>query len=86
MKEYEFGPDGCHMCILPLFHVAGLNLSIAMMHAAGKNVILERFDPELTLKLIEKEKGTVFFNFAPILGMLMDQYEKGSYDISSIIL
>lgn len=84
INEYELDPDGCHMCILPLFHVAGLNLSIAMMHAGGKNVILERFDPELTLKLIEREKGTVFFNFAPILGMLMDKYEEGSYDISSI--
>ncbi len=84
MKEYELDHDGCHMCILPLFHVAGLNLSITMMHAGGKNVILERFDPEMTLKLIEKEKGTVFFNFAPILGMLMDKYEEGSYDISSI--
>jgi len=84
MGEYELDHEGCHMCILPLFHVAGLNLSIAMMHAAGKNVILERFDPELTLQLIEKEKGTVFFNFAPILGMIMDKYDEGSYDISSI--
>ncbi|MBU2647165.1 AMP-binding protein [bacterium] len=84
IHEYELDPDGCHICILPLFHVAGLNLSISMMHAGGKNVILERFDPELTLKAIEKEKGTVFFNFAPILGMLMDKYEAGSYDISSI--
>lgn len=84
MREYELDHEGCHMCILPLFHVAGLNLSITMMHAGGKNVILERFDPELTLKLIEKEKGTVFFNFAPILGMLMDKYEEGAYDISSI--
>jgi len=84
MQEFELDQNGCHMCILPLFHVAGLNLSVAMMHAGGKNVILERFDPELTLKLIEKEKGTVFFNFAPILGMIMDKYEEGSYDLSSI--
>ena len=84
MGEYELDHDGCHMCILPLFHIAGLNLAITMMHAGGKNVILERFDPELTLKLIEKEKGTVFFNFAPILGMMMDKYEEGSYDLTSI--
>jgi len=83
-REFELDENGCHMCILPLFHVAGLNLSLAMMHAGGKNVILERFDPELTLRLIEKEKGTVFFNFAPILGMLMDKDAEGSFDISSI--
>jgi len=84
IHEFELNTTDCHLCILPLFHVAGLNLSIAMMHAGGKNVIFERFDPEYTLKMAEQEKGTSFFNFAPILGMLMDAYEKNSYDISSI--
>jgi acyl-CoA synthetase (AMP-forming)/AMP-acid ligase II len=84
MWESNLGPDDCHICILPLFHIAGLALAMAVMHAGGKNVIVERFDPELTLQLIDKEKGTIFFNFAPILKMLMDKYEEGSYDISSI--
>ncbi len=82
----QFGLDDtdCHIGILPLFHIAGLNLSLAAMHTGGKNVILDRFDPEITLQLIEKEKGSAFFNFAPILGMIMDKYEEGTYDISSI--
>jgi len=84
MIEWGFTKTDCHICILPLFHIAGLALAMAVMHAGGKNVILERFDPELTLRLIEKEKGTAFFNFAPILKMLMDKYEEGSYDISSL--
>lgn len=84
MSQNGLGPEDCHICILPLFHIAGLALSMAVMHAGGKNVILERFDPKLTLNLIEKEKGTTFFNFAPILQILMDTYEAGSYDISSI--
>jgi long-chain acyl-CoA synthetase len=78
------GPDDCHICILPLFHVAGLSLSMATMHAGGKNVIVERFDPELSLKLMEKEKGTTFFHFAPILSMLLEKHEEGSYDLSSL--
>ncbi|MBW2613050.1 MAG: AMP-binding protein [Deltaproteobacteria bacterium] len=84
MSQNNLGPQDCHICILPLFHIAGLALSMAVMHAGGKNVIVESFDPELTLNLIEKEKGTTFFNFAPILQMIMDTYEAGSYDISSI--
>jgi len=84
MHEYRFGPDDCHICILPLFHIAGLAMALGVMHMGGKNVIVERFDPELTLQLIEKEKGSCFFNFAPILGMIMDKYEEGSYDISSL--
>jgi len=84
MNNFNLSRNDCHIGLLPLFHIAGLNLSLAMMQAGGKNVILERFDPDLAVQLIDKEKGTVFFNFAPILGMIMDAYEKGSYDISSI--
>jgi long-chain acyl-CoA synthetase len=78
------GPGECHICILPLFHVAGLSLSMATMHAGGKNVIVERFDPELTVKLIQKENGTTFFHFAPILSMLLEKYKEGEYDLSSL--
>jgi long-chain acyl-CoA synthetase len=84
MHGNSLGLEDCHICILPLFHIAGLALAMAVMQAGGKNVIIERFEPELTLQLIEKEKGTIFFNFAPILKMLMDKYEEGSYDLSSI--
>ena len=84
MKNFSLEINDCHIGVLPLFHVAGLNLSLAMMQAGGKNAILERFDPEVALQLIEEEKGTALFNFAPILGMIMDAYEKGSYDISTI--
>jgi long-chain acyl-CoA synthetase len=84
MHSISLGPEDCHICILPLFHIAGLAMAMAVMQAGGKNVIVGRFDPEFTLQLIEKEKGTTFFNFAPILMMLMDKYEESSYDISSI--
>jgi len=86
MHNDGLGPEDCHICILPLFHIAGLALALAVMHAGGKNVIVERFDPEMTLKLIEEEKGTTFFNFAPILKMITDKYAEvgGSFDLSSI--
>ncbi len=80
------GPDDCHICILPLFHIAGLAQAMATMHAGGKNVLLDRFDPERTLQLIEKEKGTTFFNFAPILKTIIDKYDElgGGFDLSSL--
>jgi long-chain acyl-CoA synthetase len=86
MITNRLGPQDCHICILPLFHIAGLAGSMAMMHAGGKNVIVERFDPELTLKLIDEEKGTYLFHFPPILKMLLDKYEEsgGAYDLSSL--
>ena len=84
IRQYTMSQNDCHIGILPLFHMAGLGMAMAVMHAGGKNVIVERFDPELTLRLIEKEKGTMFFNFAPILKMILDKYDEGSYDISSL--
>jgi long-chain acyl-CoA synthetase len=84
LVDTGMGPDDCHICILPLFHVAGLSLSMATMHAGGKNVIVERFDPELTLKLIQQEKGTTFFHFAPILSKLLEKYKEGDFDLSSL--
>ncbi|MFC1821764.1 AMP-binding protein [Thermodesulfobacteriota bacterium] len=79
MKE-----DECHICFLPLFHIAALSMVMAVMHKGGNNVILDRFDPELSLKLIEKEKVTVFGSFAPILKTLTEKYQEGNYDLSSL--
>lgn len=84
IQQYHLGPDDCNICILPLFHAAGIVFAMAVMHSGGKNVVVETFDPELTLQLIERERGTIFFNFSPILKMIMDKYNTGSYDISSI--
>lgn len=84
IQQYYLGPDDCHICMLPLFHTAGLVTAMAVMHAGGGNVIVERFDPELCLQLIENERGTIFFSFPSILKTIMDKYDEGSYDISSI--
>ncbi len=86
MLSNGLGPEDSFLCILPLFHVAALSMAMAMMHAGGKNVLIDRFDPEKTLQLIEKEKGTTLVHFPPILQMLMDKYEESgdSFDLSSI--
>ncbi|MFP3980133.1 MAG: AMP-binding protein [Desulfobacterales bacterium] len=78
--------DTCHICILPLFHIAGLARLMATMHAGGKNVLLARFDAEQALRVIEAEKGTTFHNFAPILKRMTDKYHElgGGMDLSSL--
>ena len=84
MQRYGLGPEDSHLCMIPLFHIAGLGLAMAVMHAGGKNVIMDRFDAKNALKLIEKEKSTIFFDFAPILKTLMDANEEEKCDISSV--
>ena len=74
----------CHICILPLFHIGGLSMTMATMHQGGKNVIVDRFDPLLVLKLLEKEQGTFFVAFPPILASILDAQEKEPSDASSL--
>jgi long-chain acyl-CoA synthetase len=86
MLSNHLGPDDAFICILPLFHIAALSMAMAVMHAGGKNLIIERFDPEAVLNLIQEEKGTTMFHFPPILQMLAEKYEeKGrTHDLSSL--
>lgn len=74
----------CHLCVLPLFHIAALSMTMAVMHRAGKNVIATRFDPEQALALIEQERVTAFGSFAPMLKMLLDKQAHKPADLSSI--
>ena len=82
--QFGLNVEDWHIGHLPLFHIAGLSVSAAVMHAGGANVICGIFDPESTLRLIEKEKGTLFFNFPPILKMMIDKYEEQPCNLKSI--
>ncbi len=86
MYANDIGPSDSNICILPLFHIGGLALTVAVMQAGGKNVLIDRFNPENTLKLIEEERVTTFLHFAPILKMLRDKYDElgGIYNLSSL--
>lgn len=76
--------EACHLCVLPLFHVAGLTRTMAVMHQGGKNVIAARFDPTLALELIERERVTTFGSFAPILKMLLEKHAETPVDLTSV--
>jgi acyl-CoA synthetase (AMP-forming)/AMP-acid ligase II len=80
----ELSNRDCHVCTLPLFHIGGLSMTLATMHQGGKNAFIDRFDPVLVLDLIEKERGTFFGAFPPILASILDAQEKQSFDVSSL--
>lgn len=73
-----------YLNLLPIFHIAGISLFFTTMHAAGKNVLIPKFDPEEALKQIEKEKITIIGEFPPMLGMLLEKMDGKNYDISSL--
>lgn len=73
-----------YLNLLPLFHIGGLLGSMMTFIAGGVNVFIEKFDPEVAVELIKKEKITYFFSFPPMLGNMLDKLDNDSHDISSL--
>ncbi len=82
-------PDAAAPCPLvtsPLFHVSGLhNGAIALLAGGVKSVwTTGRFDPEVTLALIDRERVTGWGFTETLLKRLVDHPAVGRYDLSSI--
>jgi acyl-CoA synthetase (AMP-forming)/AMP-acid ligase II len=84
MAEWQLTRKDAYLNMLPMFHITGLNLCMAAMHAGGKNVVIEKFDQKAALELVEKEKISMLGSFAPIMSRLLDEFEKANYDTSSL--
>lgn len=63
---------------LPLFHVAGLNLLLSVLHAGAACVLVPRFEPKPAVQVIAAEGATLFAGFAPMLGSLLDAAGDGA--------
>jgi acyl-CoA synthetase (AMP-forming)/AMP-acid ligase II len=70
--------------MLPLFHITGLNLAFSVMHAGGKNVVMERFEPAAVLQHIENENISVLGSFPPILSHLMEAADAGQNELAPL--
>lgn len=55
---YGFGPDTVYLSPAPLYHAAPLRYCIAVQQAGGTVVVMEKFDPERYLQLIEQHRIT----------------------------
>lgn len=77
-------PTDTHLNILPLFHITGLNLALSVMHAGGKNVVMDRFDPKKALEWIGKEGVSIIGSFPPILSNLQSEMDQRPYSLSTL--
>jgi len=84
IHAYGIDDSKAYLNILPLFHIMGVNLGLATLQAGGKNIIMEKFDPQQALEIIGDEKVTLFGSFPPIVANLIDTLEKGDFDLSSL--
>jgi len=84
--NYCFGlsSEDVHLNLLPLFHVGGLFMAVNAFHAGALNVNMSKFDADRAVELIASHNVSVFFDFSPILGAILDAQEKSGADISSL--
>ena len=60
-------PSDVMLSVLPLFHIYGLNASLAlMMYAGGSIVLVQRFDPSSALDTIREREVTVIAGVPPM--------------------
>jgi long-chain acyl-CoA synthetase len=55
---YGFGPDTVYLSPAPLYHAAPLRFCMTVMRYGGTAVVMEHFDPEQALALIEQHAVT----------------------------
>jgi long-chain acyl-CoA synthetase len=70
---------------LPLFHIYALNVVLGITVRAGATAVLvEWFDPEHTLDLIERHRVTVLFGAPPMFAAWLRAAERRGADLSSV--
>lgn len=72
---------------LPLFHIFGLNVTLGLTIMNGATgVLIERFEPIATLRMIQEHKATVIFGAPPMYKAWLDTPGADQYDLSSVRL
>jgi long-chain acyl-CoA synthetase len=83
---YGWTPDSIYLSPAPLYHAAPLGWTMGVLSLGGTVVVMERFDPEEALALVEKHKVTtaqwVPTHFVRMLKLPEDVRTK--YDVSSL--
>jgi len=70
--------EDCHLAALPFYHITGLGLAMGMIQVGGKNVVLEIFDPDKAVQMMDEHNVSLIADFPPILSSLLDARQAAS--------
>ncbi len=85
--EAETGLQSASLLVVPLFHVTGCLSTMTLSYATGAKVVLMppgRFDPEVAMQLIEREKVTAIGGVPTVMWRILESPSLGRYDLSSV--
>lgn len=85
INAFPIDADTITLTVAPLFHIGGMNIFTTPTLYKGGTVILEdKFDPETTLEIVEKEKITTLF-LVPAMWLAITQCANlNQYNLSSL--
>lgn len=84
--QYSMGDPVVYLSPAPLYHSAPLNFNMAVLRAGGTSVVMEHFDPEQFLALVEHHRAT-FTQLVPTMFVRMlklPEETRTLYDLSSL--
>jgi acyl-CoA synthetase (AMP-forming)/AMP-acid ligase II len=84
VEGFDYRAEDTVLIVMPLFHVAGTNISFSGLAAGGKLVLLPEFRPAEALRLIEQEKVAHIFLAPAMINMLLQAPEIETTDVSSL--
>jgi long-chain acyl-CoA synthetase len=85
--EAESGIQSASLLVVPLFHVTGCLSTMMVCYATGAKLVLMpvgRFDPELAMQIIEREKVTAIGGVPTIMWRILESPNLEKYDLSSV--
>ncbi|HMQ53510.1 MAG TPA: long-chain fatty acid--CoA ligase [Anaerolineae bacterium] len=82
---HDLSHNDIYLNVFPMFHAGGLfAYMVAQVIFGGVTILLKRFDPELVLTLIEREKATIFAAVPAMYQMLTQAKNWAEADLSSL--
>lgn len=83
-EVWSLGVDDRWLGVLPLFHAAGIGLSLALLAAGAACVLLPRFDPLAAVAAVDRHRVTVCATFAPMLEAMLDAAQASGATLASL--
>ncbi|MBZ4194790.1 MAG: long-chain fatty acid--CoA ligase [Candidatus Contendobacter sp.] len=82
---HDLGHGDVYLNVFPMFHIGGLFVyTLPQIVVGGTTVLMKRFDPERVLRLIERERATIFAAVPAMYQMLTQTPAWAEANLSSL--
>lgn len=81
---FSYGADDTVLIVMPLFHVAGTNISFAGLAPGARVIVMAEFNPPEVLQLIEQEGVNHIFLAPVMINVLLQTPQIATTDFSSL--